>query len=107
MEVRTTKSREKTAWREAAKALFIGTILAAAVQAGTFGRVIPIGGLASDLVLDEPRGVIYVSNFTAKRIEVISLSTGAVGQPIYISAQPGSIDVSPDRKYLIAGHYGN
>ena len=38
---------------------------AAGMSAGTIGRVVPIGGHASDLVLDEARGVLYVANFTA------------------------------------------
>ena len=40
--------------------------------AGTFGKVIPIGGHASDLALDEARGVLYIANFTANRIEVMT-----------------------------------
>ncbi len=47
--------------------------LAAAAWGGTLGRVVPIGGHASDLALDEARGVVYVANFTANRIDVISL----------------------------------
>ena len=43
--------------------------------AGTFGKVVAIGGAASDLALDEGRGVLYIANFTANRIEVMPLST--------------------------------
>src|SRR6266498_2852485 len=35
--------------------------------AGVFGRVVPIGGNASDIALDESRGVLYIANFTANR----------------------------------------
>ena len=94
-------------WLRAAGAVLAVLGLAASGRAATFGRVIPIGGQSSDLVLDEPRGVLYVSNFTAKRIEVISLSSGTRRQPITVTAQPGSIDLSPDGRYIITGHYGN
>jgi uncharacterized protein (TIGR03437 family) len=94
-------------WGGAARAALVALGLAAGAFAAPFGRVIPIGGHSSDLALDDSRGVIYVANFTARRIEVISLATGALQTPMYVPNQPGSIDVSPDRKYLIAGHYGN
>ncbi len=47
--------------------------LAAAAWGATFGKVVSIGGQASDLALDEPRGVLYIANFTANRVEVMSL----------------------------------
>ena len=47
-------------------------------KAATFGKVVSIGGHASDVALDEPRGVLYVANFTANRIEVVSLATKTV-----------------------------
>src|SRR5205085_142811 len=40
--------------------------------AATFGTVVPIGGHASDIALDESRGLLYIANFTANRIEVMS-----------------------------------
>ena len=49
--------------------------LAAAAWGGTFGTVVSIGGEASDLALDETRGVLYIANFTANRIDVMSLAT--------------------------------
>jgi len=55
---------EKPLWSKAAVLLF----LAGTVWAGTFGKVVPIGGHASDLALDEGRRVLYIANFTANRI---------------------------------------
>jgi uncharacterized protein (TIGR03437 family) len=75
--------------------------------AGTFGRVVPIGGNASDIVLDEGRGVLYIANFTANRIEVMNTSDLTIARSINVSPQPGSIALSPDGKYLVIGHYGN
>jgi uncharacterized protein (TIGR03437 family) len=94
-------------WRLMWALFALALLLGAPAAAGTFGRVIPIGGQASDLAVDEARGVIYVAHFAAKRIEVVSLATGRLGAPMAVPGQPGSIDISPNGKYLIAGHYGN
>lgn len=74
---------------------------------GTFGKVVSIGGQASDLALDETRGVLYISNFTANRVEVMSLADDSIQRSINVAAQPGSLAMSPDGKYLVVAHYGN
>ncbi len=82
-------------------------LTAGLASAGTFGRVVSIGGQASDLALDEARGVLYVANFTANRIEVMSLGDGSIQTSINVAAQPASIGLSPDGRYLVVGHFGN
>ena len=52
--------------------------LAAALHGGTFGKAVSIGVHASDLVLDESRGLLYVANFTANRIEVLAVPDGTL-----------------------------
>ena len=81
--------------------------LAATAWGGTFGTVVSIGGEAADLALDEPRGVLYIANFTANRIDVMSLSDYTVKTSINVAAQPSSIALSPDGHYLVATHFGN
>jgi uncharacterized protein (TIGR03437 family) len=83
------------------------TCLAASAGAATFGRVVAIGGHASDLALDEARGVLYVANFTANRVEVVSLADGSIQTSMNLSAQPNSLALSPDNRFLLVGHYGN
>lgn len=84
------------------------TVLITSVSwGGTFGKVISIGGEASDLALDEARGVLYVANFTANRIDVVSLATYTVQTSINVSAQPSALALSPDHHYLLVAHYGN
>src|SRR5262249_36917338 len=61
----------------------------------------------ADVALDEARGVLYVANFTANRIEVMSLATNAVRTSINVAAQPSSISLSPDGHWLLVTHYGN
>src|SRR5215467_518718 len=81
--------------------------LSAASWAGTFGTVVPISGNASDIVLDEARGVLYIANFTANRIEVMNTSDLTIPRSINVSPQPGAIALSPDGRYLVVTHYGN
>ncbi len=60
-------------------------MLVEGLMAAPFGRVIPIGGQASDLAIDESRGVLYIANFTANRIEVMSLADGAIQTSINVA----------------------
>jgi hypothetical protein len=46
----------------------------------TFGTAVAIGGHASDIALDERRAVLYIANFTANRIEVMSLASNSVSR---------------------------
>jgi len=87
--------------------IVIAASFAAAAWAGTFGTVVSIGGEAADLALDETRGVLYIANFTANRIDVMSLATNTVQTSINVAAQPSSIAMSPDGHYLVATNFGN
>jgi uncharacterized protein (TIGR03437 family) len=81
--------------------------LVAPVCAGTFGRVVPIVGEASDIALDEPRGVLYIANFTANRIDVMSLQDYSIRKSLHVAPNPGSLALSPDGNYLVITHFGN
>src|SRR6266542_2305104 len=80
---------------------------AAPCVAATFGTVVPIGGHASDIALDESRGVLYIANFTANRIEVMSTANYAIRTSMNVAPQPGALSLSPDSKYLLVAHYGS
>src|SRR5436853_2326043 len=80
---------------------------AAPCVAATFGTVVPIGGHASDIALDESRGALYIANFTANRIEVMSTANYAIRTSMNVAAQPGALAISPDTKFLLVAHYGN
>src|SRR3954454_23962429 len=75
--------------------------------AANFGTVVPIGGHASDIALDESRGVLYIANFTANRIEVMSTADYSIRTSMNVAPQPGALSMSPDSKYLLVAHYGN
>ncbi len=84
-------------------ALLCGLVVSA--LAAPFGKVVPIGGHVADLALDSRRNVLYIANFGANRIDVMSLADTRLGQPIYVSAQPATLAVSPDGRFLVIGHY--
>ena len=87
--------------------IILGMWLACSGWAGTFGKVVAIGGQASDLALDERRGVVYLANFGGHRIEVISTSTLAVQTSMNVAAQPSALALSPDGRFLLVAHFGN
>ena len=74
------------------KAILAASI-ATAAWGGTFGKVVSIGGEASDLALDPTRGVLYIANFTANRIDVMSLASNTIQTSINVAAQPNSIAI--------------
>jgi len=85
--------------------LILAMGVACSAWAATFGTVVQISGHVSDIALDTRRGVVYAANFTANRIEVVSTSDLTVRTPYNVPAQPGSIALSPDGRYLVIAHY--
>jgi uncharacterized protein (TIGR03437 family) len=96
--------------RAAARFCLPALLCSAAGWSATFGAVvpldIPVGGHVSDIVLDEPRGVLYAANFTARRIEVVSIADQKVIRKIDVPAQPGAMALSPDGTSLVVAHFG-
>lgn len=78
-----------------------------AAQIATFGIPVPIGGEATDLALDQPRGVLYIANFTANRIERMNLATFQLETPFQVDPSPVSMSISPDLHWLLVAHYDN
>ena len=65
-----------------------------------------VGGHVSDIVLDEARGALYISNFTARRIDVMSVTDKKVVRSIDVAAQPGAMAISPNGQFLVVTHVG-
>jgi uncharacterized protein (TIGR03437 family) len=76
-------------------------------SAKPFGIVVPIGGQASDIALDESRGVLYIANYTANQIDVMSTATYSIKTSINVAPQPGALAMSPDSQFLLVAHFGN
>jgi uncharacterized protein (TIGR03437 family) len=88
-------------------AIVSAVVIAGQASGATFGQVVSIGGEGADLVLDEARGKLYIANFTANRIDVMSLATRTIQTSINVPAQPSSVALSPDGHWLLVSHYGN
>jgi uncharacterized protein (TIGR03437 family) len=80
---------------------------ASLASAATFGRVVQLGGQASDLALDEGRNVLYIANYTSSRIDVLSLADNTVGRSINVAPYPNSLAISPNGRYLVVTHYAS
>jgi uncharacterized protein (TIGR03437 family) len=83
------------------------SVSVAPLAAATFGTVVPITGHASDLALDEARGKLYIANFTANEIDVLSTADNTVHSSINIGSQPGSLTLSRDGRFLVVTNYVN
>ncbi len=81
--------------------------LPASLFAGTFGTVVPTRGQVADIALDEARGVVYAANYTANRIDVVSIKDRKVVDTYWVSNQPSSLALSPDGRYLVILHLSN
>src|ERR1019366_1891141 len=88
-------------------ALAFVTVIAAQGSTPVFGTVTAIGGSASDIALDESRGVLYVANLGAHVIDVMSTGDNTVHSSINVPPWPGAIALSPDAQYLLVAHFCN
>jgi len=75
--------------------------------AATFGTVVPIGGHAADIALDEGRGVLYIADYTSGRIDVMSTASRSITRSITVPAYPGGVALTPDGHYLVITHYAS
>ena len=51
--------------------------------------------------------MVYLANFSANRIEVISTSTLAIQTSMNVAARPSALALSPDGRFLLVAHFGN
>jgi uncharacterized protein (TIGR03437 family) len=87
--------------------LSIATASIGAAQPATFGIRVPIGGEATDLAVDQPRGVLYIADFTASRIDRMNLATFQLEAPIQVDPHPVAMSLSADKRWLLVAHYDN
>jgi uncharacterized protein (TIGR03437 family) len=81
--------------------------LSVAAWGQTFGQVVSIGGQAADLALDPSRGVLYIANFTANTVQIMSLGSNTIQTSISVPSQPSALALSPDDRFLVVASYGN
>ena len=80
---------------------------AAPSSAAAFGKVVQIAGQASDIVLDESRNQLYIANFGAGTIQVMSTTDNSIQTSINVPPLPGSMALSLDSQFLVIAHYAN
>ncbi len=86
---------------------FITALLVCAlpISAATFGTAVSLVGGASDLVLDEARGRLYLVNSSQGRVEVYSLAQRRFLTPVSTDATPIGAALSRNGKSLYVTSY--
>ncbi len=70
-----------------------------------FGTQITLPGIINDVAVDEVRRLVYAANYTAGRVEVVSMDTQQRIGSFPTSPQPAAtsgIAISPNRQWLVA-----
>ena len=74
-------------------------------QVNTFGQIIALPGHINDVAVDEVRQLVYAGNFSAGRVEVISMATNQQISQFPTSPQPSAMSgmaMSLDARFLVA-----
>ena len=69
--------------------------------------VTTVGGHPADIALDESRGQLYIANFTALEIDVMSTKDSAIHTSIPLPSHPSAVALSPDSAYLVVTEYAS
>ncbi|HUQ94310.1 MAG TPA: hypothetical protein VM120_21700 [Bryobacteraceae bacterium] len=72
----------------------------------TFGEVVSLGGTPSDIVLDEPRGRLYLVNNSANRIDIYDYNEKALAGSFSTGLQPLAAAMSMEGDYLYVTNNG-
>ncbi len=93
--------------RTAAVVAALACAVAAFAQSGqtSFGTAITLPGQINDIAVDEARGLVYAGNFSAGRVEVVSMDTSSRISSFSTSPQPSAMSgmaVSPNGQWLVA-----
>src|SRR5205807_4606224 len=91
-----------------ARCVAIGVAIVLFASSGfsaTFGTVVPLVGGASDLVLDEGRGRLYLVNTSQSRVEVYSIPQRRFLTPIRTDSTPLSAAISRNNRLLYVASY--
>jgi len=99
-------------WKTLLISIALGAALASApgpLAGATFGNVVTtVGGHPADIALDESRGQLYIANFTAFEIDVMSTKDNAIHSSIQLGTNhPSALALSPDSTYLVVTEYQN
>ena len=82
------------------------TILANVTNPDQVGALFPLEGFLSDILVDDLRQRVYLSNTTKNQIEVFSIAQRAFLNPIAVGAIPKSLAFSNNRSRVLVTHLG-
>lgn len=82
-----------------AAAALLGS-LSGPLTAATFGTVVPQTGAAADIILDEPRGRVYLVNTNRNEIDIYSISQKRFLSPVSTDSTPLAAAMTRDGRYL-------
>ena len=85
--------------------LFTAAFLVLPVFSATFGRVVPVVGGASDVVLDEGRGRLYLISSLQNQVQIYSIQRQSFLSSIPTDQTPLSAALSRDGKFLYVTCY--
>src|SRR6266446_1122305 len=71
----------------------------------TFGRIVPLVGGATDIVLDEARGQIYLTSSAQNLLQIYSIQKQSFLAPVATDATPVSMALSRSGKFLYVTCY--
>jgi uncharacterized protein (TIGR03437 family) len=86
-------------------ALLALAIPPASLICATFGRVVPLIGGGSDIVLDEARGRVYLTSSNTNQLQIYSIAQQRFLTPLVIDAFPLSAAISRSGKFLYVACY--
>lgn len=75
------------------------------LQAATFGRVVPLLGGGSDIVLDEPHNRLYLTSSATNQLQIYSLAQNKFLSPITTDSEPMAAAMSRSGQYLYVACY--
>ena len=110
---------QRSVWHLMGAAVVVAPVLIAAEPAGG-GRaaqtactvqlaspmLFPLGSIPGGVVIDSACQFAYVTNTVLNRVEVISLATLTLQEPIQVGAQPIGLDITPDGELLYVANLG-
>lgn len=80
-----------------------GAVLTGATATGTIHPdpyLAAVSGQLGDVVIGPRSHYAYITNTSENEVDVLNLTTGAYGKPIFVGSNPVGLDITPDGKYL-------
>src|SRR5208282_3763068 len=77
------------------------------LHAATFGRVVPLLGGGSDVVLDEPHSRLYLTSAATNQLQVYPLAQNKFLSPITTDSEPLAAAMSRSGQFLYVACYAS